>query len=310
MSARYDWNKFGRQRVALLNRIMRWVVPCIAAVLWVEFILLAMQDWTVIFAPLLMTAFVVAQQVGLRKVYATERPRPDYAAIARMEREVYGETFKHEGAPPARRTVSGPHGHRAPATGTVTMAEFGRNMTRFGEVYGRQMCAEHDRPRRWDGRTTHPDTTQSASIEDYVLWLQGYVKRGGRPTHFYDYPFSRAGFRYASTPLTVDSDYEYGSSSREIIVARNVATDRTNPTGPFGGWAHTQVYFMHGYRSNKTIVPVYSDPEFDAIRERFADPQTARSPGCDCGEHRSNLRWEDRSEPRPSRRPRLSSDRE
>ena len=155
------------------------------------------------------------------------RPRPDYAAIARLEREVYGETFKHEGAPTC--TASRPEA-------------------------------------RWDGRTTHPDTTQPASIEDYLLWLQGYIKRGGKPTHFYDYPFSQMDFRYASRPLVIDSDYEYGSSSREIIVARNVQTDRTNPAGPFGGWAHTQVYFMHGYRTNKSIVPVYSDPEFDEFR--------------------------------------------
>jgi hypothetical protein len=155
------------------------------------------------------------------------QPRPDYAAIASMEREVYGETFRHEGAP--ARTVS------RPAV-------------------------------RWDGRTTHPDTTQPATIEDYVLWLQGYVKRGGKPTHFYDYPFSQMDFRYASSRLVVDSDYEYGSSLRHIIVARNVTTERTNPAGPFNGWAHTKCYFMHGYRTNDSIVPVYSDPEFDEFR--------------------------------------------
>jgi len=33
------------------------------------------------------------------------RPRPDYAAIAAMERELYGEAFEHEGAPEARRVV-------------------------------------------------------------------------------------------------------------------------------------------------------------------------------------------------------------
>jgi hypothetical protein len=28
-----------------------------------------------------------------------DRPRPDYSAIAAMERDIYGETFAHEGAP-------------------------------------------------------------------------------------------------------------------------------------------------------------------------------------------------------------------
>ena len=107
-----------------------------------------------------------------------------------MERDVYGETFRHEGTPPC--AVSRPE------------------------------------PRR-DGRTTHPDTTQPASIEDYVLWLQGYIKRGGKATHFYDYPFSRMDFRFAVSQLAVDSDYEYGSSLRHIVVAKNVTTERTNP---------------------------------------------------------------------------------
>ena len=75
-----------------------------------------------------------------------------------------------------------------------------------------------------------------------------------------------------AAPLVVDSGYEYGSSSREIIVARNVTTERTNPAGPFDGWAHTQVFFMHGYRTNKSIIPVYSDPEFAQFRMDGGQP--------------------------------------
>ena len=33
------------------------------------------------------------------------RPRPDYSAIAAMEREVYGETFEHDGAPQRTEAV-------------------------------------------------------------------------------------------------------------------------------------------------------------------------------------------------------------
>lgn len=36
-----------------------------------------------------------------------DRPRPDYSLIAAMEREVYGEAFKHEGAP--ARSIPPPH---------------------------------------------------------------------------------------------------------------------------------------------------------------------------------------------------------
>jgi len=179
---------------------------------------------------------LVAQTHAIRRMDRQRltqlRPRPDYAAIAAMERDVYGRAFEHDGGP-----------------------------------------AHATAPRqRWDGRTTHSDTTQPATRTQYLAWLEGYVQRGGKPTDFYDYPFSQARFRYASSPLVVDSGYEYGSSSREIIVARNVTTERTNPAGPFDGWAHTQVFFMHGYRTNKSIIPVYSDPEFAQFRMDGGQP--------------------------------------
>lgn len=185
---------------------------------------------------LILAAVIVALMVfslrlnvrTVRSIKRADRPCPDYSAIAAMEREVYGETFKHDGAP--QRTASSLES-------------------------------------RWDGRTTHPDTTEPGTVEQYAAWLKGYVKRGGKPTHFHDHPFSREGFRYAASTVTVDSDYEYGSSLRHIIVANGVRTERTNPAGPFGGWAHTHMFFMHGYRTNRpTAVPVYSDPEFDAFR--------------------------------------------
>jgi hypothetical protein len=130
--------------------------------------------------------------------------------------------------------------------------------------------------RRTDDDVAHvlnPDTTTAATAGQYVRWLQGYVKNGGKITHWYDYPFARAGFRYAASTVTVDSDYEYGARGRRIIVARNVRTERTRPTAAFGGWAHTRCYWMHGYRTSEPrIVAAYSDPEFDEFRHQGEDP--------------------------------------
>lgn len=46
-----------------------------------------------------LETYVIRRQREM--VAAANRPRPDYIAIARMEREVYGETFDHDGAPSA-----------------------------------------------------------------------------------------------------------------------------------------------------------------------------------------------------------------
>jgi hypothetical protein len=205
-----------------------------------------------------------------RREYA-DRPRPDYASIAAMERDLYGETFEHEGAP--RKSALDPDVAKLHAMmdDLAERATAKRRRSRALDIEDDRRAmrapAAASRPApRWDGRTTHPDTTEPATVDQYIAWLKGYIKRGGKPTHFYDYPFDGEDFRYASSRVVVDSDYEYGSSSRHIIVARNVTTERTNPAGFFDGWAHTKLFFMHGYRTNSYVVPVYSDPEFDFTR--------------------------------------------
>lgn len=92
-----DWNRYGRPRVALFGRVMSTVLMGMTAVLWALFLPVAvMRDWTVVFVPLLVTGGAVMQRVALRKVY---RAAPDYSAIARMEREIWGEPFTQTGGP-------------------------------------------------------------------------------------------------------------------------------------------------------------------------------------------------------------------
>lgn len=201
------------------------------------------------------------------------RPRADYAAIAAMERDIWGRSFEHDGAPAMsvarlrvkmddlaeRATTRLPEGYVLCPRGHSYYA---------GGYRGRPLpewprCSDCEEERH---NKRYPDATEPAAKEQYAAWLRGYIKRGGKPTHFYDYPFSRAGFRFASSLLTVDSDYEFGARSRMIVVASGVRTERTRPTGPFGGWGHTKVFFMHGYRTNSNVVPVYSDPEFGFAR--------------------------------------------
>ena len=49
-----------------------------------------------------LTVAVRVQSGTIKRREWLDRPRPDYAAIARMEREVYGEAFKR-GPTPARQ---------------------------------------------------------------------------------------------------------------------------------------------------------------------------------------------------------------
>ena len=236
--------------------------------------------WLVSLAGVLMLAAVMAFQTYVirrldRQRLERLRPRPDYSSIAAMEEDIYGETFEHEGAPePASGSVAELHAmmddlaDRATKRRRVTLAEQFEDDRRAM----RELADKH--------RATRPDTTEPATIGQYAAWLEGYVRRGGKVTHVYDYPWSRARFRYASSPLTIDSDYEYGACSRSIVVAAGVTAGRTRPSGGFGGWAHTNLYFMHGCRTNADWVPVYSDPEFDAYRG---------------DEHRADGCWESRS---------------
>jgi hypothetical protein len=60
-------------------------------------------DWIALLSAVVLAALAVTlvfQTRQIRNLREQLRPRPDYAAIARMERDVWGETFGHAGAPP------------------------------------------------------------------------------------------------------------------------------------------------------------------------------------------------------------------
>lgn len=146
-----DWNKFGRPRIALLNRLMARFLIAMAALSWPIFLVLALRDWTVIFAPLVLTGLVAMEWMALQKIYAG---RPDYAAIARMERDIFGEAFEHEGAPqvsrPQRQTCS--CGHRRAVTGACWVCEDRRYRLEGplpADVIRSAVRAPGERPARW-----------------------------------------------------------------------------------------------------------------------------------------------------------------
>jgi hypothetical protein len=90
LRARYDWNKTGDPRVALATRIGGAFIAIAAALSWPLFLFLAVtRDWTVIFAPLLITAGAVVQRAGMRKVYGVPaEPEPVPEPEPRVPRDL------------------------------------------------------------------------------------------------------------------------------------------------------------------------------------------------------------------------------
>lgn len=136
------------------------------------------------------------------------------------------------------------------------------------------------------------DHTEPATLMQYLLWLDGYIKQGGHPTHYHNSPFTR--FVYARSDVVVDSDTEFGSHSRSIIVPRGRKVSCTNPFAYFNGWGHTTLFLMDGYRANDWWVPVFSDPEFETLlTEEHREERARQDHECRhrLGEYKRSRRW-------------------
>ncbi len=67
---RYDRDRHGHPRVALLNRVLGWYLTAMAAVSWPAFGWAAVtRDWTVMVVPPLVTACAVMHRIGMRQAY-------------------------------------------------------------------------------------------------------------------------------------------------------------------------------------------------------------------------------------------------
>lgn len=91
-----------------------------------------------------------------------------------------------------------------------------------------------------------------ASVEDYLAWLMGYIEKGGKPTHVYDYPFARWNWYVAIRhikPIPL-----FGSNSFNIIVPAGVSVQP-------GDWGHCNLFYMDGY-SATMFVPIFEDTNF------------------------------------------------
>jgi hypothetical protein len=93
----------------------------------------------------------------------------------------------------------------------------------------------------------------TARINEYIEWLNGYLNKGGKPTHYYDYPFARPAFLSARRDFTTDG--ECGSHSRHIIVRRQ----HRYKGGELG---HNNIFHLHDFSVLGGWVPIYNDSDF------------------------------------------------
>lgn len=96
---------------------------------------------------------------------------------------------------------------------------------------------------------------RQAKVKDYKNWLAGFLERGGKPTHCYDYPLER-GMEEWKVAL---SDFQivplFGADSLDIIIPKGIKF--------LGGeLGHTNLYFMDGFSHAGSWVPIYSDIHF------------------------------------------------
>lgn len=110
---------------------------------------------------------------------------------------------------------------------------------------------------------------RSASLNQYVSWLEKYMRAGGQPTHFYEYPWARAGIVVATQDFTIGG--ECGVDARSILVPSHVKF-----LG--GNLGHNNLYFEDSLTCRGGWVPVYGDPEFYSLPniENFIAGQRAR----------------------------------
>lgn len=95
-----------------------------------------------------------------------------------------------------------------------------------------------------------------ARLDEYIAWLASFIAHGGKPTHYYNYPWQRAGFLVAQGNFTLGG--ECGSAASPIIV----------PAGYHykgGSLGHNNLYFMEGFRHRGFWVPAYKDAAFAGL---------------------------------------------
>lgn len=87
-----------------------------------------------------------------------------------------------------------------------------------------------------------------ATYREYMAWIEGYIERGGKLTHYYDYSMP-SDFYIAISNFTIIP--LYGAMSVNIIIPRGITVNNKTDIG------HSNLYFMDGYINIGGCIPFY-----------------------------------------------------
>lgn len=96
---------------------------------------------------------------------------------------------------------------------------------------------------------------RQARVKDYKDWLAGFLEKGNKPTHCYDYPMERGLDEWKIALVDFQIVPLFGTDSLQIIVPKGIKF--------LGGkLGHTNLYFMDGFSCLGGWIPIYSDIHF------------------------------------------------
>ena len=96
-----------------------------------------------------------------------------------------------------------------------------------------------------------------ATRSDYLMWLAGFLRNGGRVTHAYDRPFVAGDeWFYVHSDCCVPA--LYGAFAARLIVAAGVSI---SPESSQEGFGHSDLYYMDGFHSSGWV-PLFANTCF------------------------------------------------
>lgn len=101
------------------------------------------------------------------------------------------------------------------------------------------------------------DVFRTATLDNYLAWLEAWVRAGNMPTRYEDHPFGSYG-----TWLLAQRDFVTGGETGALRVSIIVPPGIDHASGPLG---HNTLYYLDGPDLVGHRAPVFNDPEFANI---------------------------------------------